>query len=369
LTYTTDKGTAASSAEAEALSMDDPIVIQDISMEEPIVVLQKKSHTSTVIQTVVKQLLQNWNEFDFPTHLLDNENDDKAFPTHLLDGLYENKTSVMNRLDGLVLEMEPDVNIQKRAALKNLQLEMEEVTNTNNKEALFQRLNGLVEMEIDTINKKQAVLKNLQWQQKSIKHKKQFVSDYEDGDDYGSWKKEGMSIGTALTFCNSSFSESFSDDTLTIKTTKVVPKEEEQYEEDDSWWNTDTDTDTDIDTDTMLDTLDGLGEDSPPSTQISSEDSTHRVPSNITFSTSSSSTTLYENLDIELTDVQILQSILLAEEAASKGIDTFTTVDNIDELNSKSLYLSLASTKLMKSKLFSGFGKLKRQLSQRNIRK
>lgn len=354
--------------------MEEPIVIQDISMEEPIVVLQK-NHSSTVIQTVVQQLLQNWNDFDFPTHLLDDDNNtDKAFPTHLLDGLYENKTSVMNRLDGLMGMELTDVNIQKRAVLKNLQLEMEEVTNAKNKEAL----NSLVEMEIDTINKKQAVLKNLQWQQNSEQYKefgtdydddedydcvslkKQFVSDYDGGDDYGSWKKDGeLSIGTALTFCNSSFSD---DTRLTLKITNVARKEQDEDDED-SWWN------TDIDTDTMLDTLDGLGDDSPPpSTQIS-EDSMHGVPSNITFSTSSSSTPLYENLDIELTDVQILQSILLAEEAASKGRDDFKTVENIDKLNSKSLHLSLASSKLMKSKLFSGFGRLKRQLSQRSIRK
>ena len=46
-------------------------------------------------------------------------------------------------------------------------------------------------------------------------------------------------------------------------------------------------------------------------------------------------------LDIKLSEIQIMQAIILAEEASLKGDDSFTTVDKIDDLDRVNVSVTL----------------------------
>merc|ERR1712154_346918 len=87
----------------------------------------------------------------------------------------------------------------------------------------------------------------------------------------------------------------------------------------------------------------------------------HEVPSNSSLSTLED--------DIELSDVQFAQSIILAEEAALNGKDEFKTVERLYDLNSTSLSLSLARTRLLKSRCLSGIHNFTKHMLERRVGK
>jgi len=106
-------------------------------------------------------------------------------------------------------------------------------------------------------------------------------------------------------------------------------------------------------TESLLDALDGLGDLKAPYVQ--------EEPSNVRCSTL--------DVDVELSDVQILLSIMLAEEAAYNGKDDFKTVEKLDDLVSRRLLLYLVRIRILKSQFLSGISDFTKQLLEKWIQK